>query len=327
MAGITRDLELINKNYVLHSVKIINTRDTTIPEHFFGNTTLKFVEFSMPKLKSIPNKLFEEQRNSVKGVSVINSSLSEIPIEMLSVANVLKTIQISESKLFKVVRSNVFKPLKAKLSSLVLSYNSISTIEPGAFNGLDNLQLLNISGNDLKIISADSFPVQLPRLFIEIFSMGFKTLRKYQSNMVRKSTATPMNIFIHFMLNLKAVEGLTANQKQKTNEWVLDKMENPENLLTTISRSKMSFVGHIFRSNDIGKDLLMGTVYGNRGRDNKTRYSDNIKEIGGGRSFVALCRMAQDRVSWRATAVQFEPTKLGQSRSGGSLKEFRIMGY
>ncbi|KAG1686743.1 hypothetical protein GQR58_008620 [Nymphon striatum] len=110
------------------------------------------------------------------------------------------------------------------------------------------------------------------------------------------------------MLNLKAVEGLTANQKQKTNEWVLDKMENPENLLTTISRSKMSFVGHIFRSNDIGKDLLMGTVYGNRGRDNKTRYSDNIKEIGGGRSFVALCRMAQDRVSWRATAVQFEPT-------------------
>ncbi|KAG1714661.1 Tetratricopeptide repeat protein 14 [Nymphon striatum] len=70
----------------------------------------------------------------------------------------------------------------------------------------------------------------------------------------------------------------------------------------------MSFVGHIFRSNDIGKDLLMGTVYGNRGRDNKTRYSDNIKEIGGGRSFVALCRMAQDRVSWRATAVQFEPT-------------------
>ncbi|KAG1691676.1 Organic cation transporter protein [Nymphon striatum] len=53
----------------------------------------------------------------------------------------------------------------------------------------------------------------------------------------------------------------------------------------------MSFVGHIFRSNDIGKDLLMGTVYGNRGRDNKTRYSDNIKEIGGGRSFVALGSM------------------------------------
>ncbi|KAG1711224.1 hypothetical protein GQR58_002605 [Nymphon striatum] len=44
----------------------------------------------------------------------------------------------------------------------------------------------------------------------------------------------------------------------------------------------------MYISNDIGKDLLMGTVYGNRGRDNKTRYSDNIKEIGGGRSFVAL---------------------------------------
>ncbi|KAG1668442.1 hypothetical protein GQR58_017864 [Nymphon striatum] len=61
--------------------------------------------------------------------------------------------------------------------------------------------------------------------------------------------------------------------------------------------------------NDIGKDLLMGTVYGNRGRGRlKTRFSDNSKEIGNGRSFVALYRMAQDRVSWRATAVQFEPT-------------------
>ncbi|KAG1652736.1 NFX1-type zinc finger-containing protein 1 [Nymphon striatum] len=98
----------------------------------------------------------------------------------------------------------------------------------------------------------------------------------------------------------------TGQNRKPMSAWVLDKMENPENLLTTISRRKMSFVGHIFRSNDIGKDLLMGTVYGNRGRDNKTRYSDNIKEIGGGRSFVALCRMAQDRVSWKATVVQFE---------------------
>ncbi|KAG1714294.1 U3 small nucleolar RNA-associated protein 14 A [Nymphon striatum] len=53
----------------------------------------------------------------------------------------------------------------------------------------------------------------------------------------------------------------------------------------------------------------MGTAYGNRGRGRpKTRFSDNIKEIGGGRSFVALYEMAQDRDAWRATAVQFEPT-------------------
>ncbi|KAG1701268.1 Blood vessel epicardial substance-B [Nymphon striatum] len=97
--------------------------------------------------------------------------------------------------------------------------------------------------------------------------------------------------------------------ERKTNEWVLDKIGNPESLRTKLSRRKMSFVGHIFRSNDIDKELLMGTVYGNGGRGrSKTRLSDNIKEIGGGRSFVALYEMAQDRDAWRATAVQFETT-------------------
>ncbi|KAG1652450.1 hypothetical protein GQR58_026268 [Nymphon striatum] len=56
--------------------------------------------------------------------------------------------------------------------------------------------------------------------------------------------------------------------------------------------------------NDIDKELLMGTVYENP----KIRFSDNIKEIGGGRS-ESLYEMDQDRVAWRATAVQFEPTK------------------
>ncbi|KAG1653301.1 Symplekin [Nymphon striatum] len=77
--------------------------------------------------------------------------------------------------------------------------------------------------------------------------------------------------------------------ERKTNEWVLDKIGNPESLRTKLSRRKMSFVGHIFRSNDIDKELLMGTAYGNRGRGRpKTRFSDNIKEIGGGRILVSF---------------------------------------
>ena len=43
-------------------------------------------------------------------------------------------------------------------------------------------------------------------------------------------------------------------------------MDCKERLLTTINRRKMSFVGHGLRYKDISCDLLMGSVYGNRGR-------------------------------------------------------------
>ena len=85
-------------------------------------------------------------------------------------------------------------------------------------------------------------------------------------------------------------------------------MDVSERLLTTINRRKMAFVGHILRGKDITSDLLLGMVYGMRGRGRqKVRYSDNIKEISGGKSMLQLYRMAQDRRKWRATVVYFEP--------------------
>ena len=44
----------------------------------------------------------------------------------------------------------------------------------------------------------------------------------------------------------------------------------------------MSFISYILRSDQLEKDLLVGSVYGNRKRGRpKTRISDNIKEISG----------------------------------------------
>ena len=95
----------------------------------------------------------------------------------------------------------------------------------------------------------------------------------------------------------------------KSNEWVLEKIDCKERLLTAINRRKMSFVGHILRHKDISCDLFMGSVYGHRGRGRpKTRYSDNIKDRAGNRSIVAIYRLAQDRNKWRATAVNCVPS-------------------
>ena len=85
-------------------------------------------------------------------------------------------------------------------------------------------------------------------------------------------------------------------------------MNVSERLLTTINCKKMAFIGHILRGKDITSDLILGMVYGTRGRGrSKVRLSDNIKEISGERSMIQLYRMAQDRMKWRATAVYFEP--------------------
>ena len=72
--------------------------------------------------------------------------------------------------------------------------------------------------------------------------------------------------------------------EKKTDEWILNKMDVSERLLTTINRRKMTFVGHILRGKDITSDILLRMVYGMRGRGRPTvRYSDNIKEISGGK--------------------------------------------
>ena len=100
----------------------------------------------------------------------------------------------------------------------------------------------------------------------------------------------------------------TSWTENKTNEWILNKMDESERLLTTINRRKKAFIKHILRRKDITNDLLLGMVHGKRGRGiPKARYSDNIKEISRGRSMIQLYRMAQDKEKWRATVVYFEP--------------------
>ena len=96
---------------------------------------------------------------------------------------------------------------------------------------------------------------------------------------------------------------------KKTNEWVLERMACKERLLITLNRRKISFVGHVLRSKDLGCELFMGSVYGKRGGGRpKVRFRDNIKEIVSGRSVVDLFRLAQSRAHWRAMAVYFEPS-------------------
>ena len=45
--------------------------------------------------------------------------------------------------------------------------------------------------------------------------------------------------------------------EKKTNEWILNKMDVSERLLTTVNRRKMASIGHKLRGKDITSDLLL----------------------------------------------------------------------
>ena len=78
------------------------------------------------------------------------------------------------------------------------------------------------------------------------------------------------------------LSAVTTNSwtEKKANKWVLEKIPYQEKLLVTLNRRKMSFLGHVLRSNDISHELSMGTAHGKRGRGRpKVRYSENIKKL------------------------------------------------
>ena len=70
--------------------------------------------------------------------------------------------------------------------------------------------------------------------------------------------------------------------EKKTNDEVLRRINCNDRLLDILNKRKLKFVGHVMRSESLGKNLLTGMVLGNRGRGRpKTRYSDNIRDICG----------------------------------------------
>ena len=88
-----------------------------------------------------------------------------------------------------------------------------------------------------------------------------------------------------------------------TNEEVRAKIQQAvgphEDLLTIVKRRKLQWYGHVFRSSDLAKSILQGTVKGGRrqGRQRK-RWEDNI------RKWTKFQRAVENREKWRKLAAK-----------------------
>ena len=91
-----------------------------------------------------------------------------------------------------------------------------------------------------------------------------------------------------------------------TNEGVRAKIQQAigshEDLLIIVNRRKLKWYGHVFRSSDLAKTVLQGTVKGERrqGRQKK-RWDDNIREWTG-LEFAKSQRRTEKK--WRKLVVK-----------------------
>ena len=90
--------------------------------------------------------------------------------------------------------------------------------------------------------------------------------------------------------------------ERRTNESILQEVGKRRELLRTIKRRQLGFLGHVMRREALENLSLTGKIAGSRGRGRpRIKYMDAIKKtIPGGRSTGEVLQMTRDRREWKS---------------------------
>ena len=81
---------------------------------------------------------------------------------------------------------------------------------------------------------------------------------------------------------------------KKTNEWVIQQI-GEVTLMDSINKRTLSFIGHVARIDELGKDIIAGMVDGRRRRGRRRRKLERDIHDLTGLSMAGLLREAQKR--------------------------------
>lgn len=141
-------------NSSLEEVRIAHNGIETIPPQTFSNLKL------LKKLSVNNNKINSLSKGSLDGVDLLesldasNNNIGEIGNGTFHGVKHLTTLNLSGNKFLRITEK-IFSSL-LKIKHLDFSNNSIGMIEIDAFKGI-NLTSLNLAGNNLKQLQANSF--------------------------------------------------------------------------------------------------------------------------------------------------------------------------
>ena len=90
--------------------------------------------------------------------------------------------------------------------------------------------------------------------------------------------------------------------ERRTNESIFQEIGMRRELLITIRRRQLGFLGHVLRREGLENLSLTGRIAGSRGRGRpRIKYMDGIKKtIPGGRSTGEILQMTRDRREWKS---------------------------
>ena len=90
--------------------------------------------------------------------------------------------------------------------------------------------------------------------------------------------------------------------ERRTNESVLQEIGKPRELLKTIRKRQLSFLGHALRREALENLSITGRISGSRGRGRpRIKYMDGIKKvIPGGLSAGEVLQMTRYRQEWKS---------------------------
>ena len=93
---------------------------------------------------------------------------------------------------------------------------------------------------------------------------------------------------------------------KKTNEEVLREMETDRELMTTIRKRQLRFLGHIMRREGLEEVVMMGMVKGRRARGKqREKYMDGLMRAKGKQLKPAqMLQVARDRERWRSMVAE-----------------------
>lgn len=91
---------------------------------------------------------------------------------------------------------------------------------------------------------------------------------------------------------------------KRTNEEVLQMMEERRTLMTTIKLRQMKFFGHVMRKEGLENLAVTGMVEGKRSRGKqRSKYTDRMREEMGIGNNIELLRNTRDREKWKSMAA------------------------
>ena len=95
---------------------------------------------------------------------------------------------------------------------------------------------------------------------------------------------------------------------RRTNEEVLQMAGVSRQLMFTIRKRQLGYLGHVLRGSSLEKDCLLGFIEGTRARGRqRIKYLDIIKMLVGAQSAGEVVRLAEDRRRWRSIVANANP--------------------